>query len=76
MQAREPRFEIGTEYKHYSKRHNNQMQIIDILKTFNSKGELVRINYVVEHEFMGQKVTRNDVTDTEIARSLFKGINQ
>lgn len=61
------RFEIGTVYKSY--RDDRLNIIVDVYKTYNSKGEMVALSYVTEHEFLGQKIKRRDVTDAEIARS-------
>ena len=53
-------------------RHKNPKLcvIIDIYKTYNSKNELVKINYVSEHEFLGQKIRDYNVVDTTIAIGL------
>ncbi len=40
--------------------------VVDRLDTYNSKGELVKTRYVSEHEFLGQKVTDNDVARSTI----------
>lgn len=44
--------------------------VVDIFKTYNSKGELVRVRYVATHDFMGQSVTDYDVPETAIAMGL------
>ncbi len=44
--------------------------MVDILKTYNSKGELVKIRYVSAHEFCGRIVMDYDVCETTIARGL------
>jgi hypothetical protein len=46
--------------------------VTDILKTYNSKGELVKIRYVAEHQFMGQTVTDRDVVETTIAMGAYE----
>lgn len=61
------RFEIGTTYKSY--RDGRYYTIVDVHKTYNSAGKMIALSYVTEHEFLGQKVGRHGVTDTEIARS-------
>jgi hypothetical protein len=63
------RFEIGTQYQTRHK-HPKVCTIIDVLKTYNSKNELVKIRYVSTHEFMGQIITDNDVLDTTIALGI------
>lgn len=47
--------------------HNHT--IVDVLKTYNAKGELVKLEYVTEYPFMGQTVTYNCV-DATIAKCL------
>lgn len=64
---RQPRFQIGQQYKTLGK-FSRLCTIIDILRTFNSSNELVQIRYVATHEFMGQTVTESDVVETTIAR--------
>jgi hypothetical protein len=64
-----PRFAIGTQYVTRHK-HPRHCTVVDILTTYNSKGECVRIRYVATHEFIGQTVTEYDVTDTTIAMGL------
>lgn len=63
---REPRFTIGTKFKTRGKRPR-LCTVTDILKTYNSRGELVKLRYVAEHEFAGQIVTDHDVVETTIA---------
>jgi hypothetical protein len=40
---------------------------VDVLRTTNSKGELVRLRYVATHDLAGQTVTDYDVVATSIA---------
>ena len=35
--------------------------VVDVWKTYNDKGEMVRLRYVSTHEFCGQTVTDYDV---------------
>ena len=62
----EQRFEIGTKYKTRGK-HPKLCTVIDVLRTYNSKGELVKLRYVSVHEFLGQHVMDYDVVDATIA---------
>lgn len=62
-------YPIGTKFKSPGK-HSRICTVVDILKTYNSKGELIQIRYVAEHEFLGQKVTDRDVLAVRIARGL------
>lgn len=64
------RFKIGQTYLHKRPNSEQLRTIVDIHQTFNSKGELVKIRYVTEHSFMGQKLTDYDVLETSIARAL------
>lgn len=63
---RAPRFDIGTKYKTRGKSPRS-CTVVDIYKTYNSKGELVKISYISEHMFLGQIVTDRDVNETTIA---------
>lgn len=65
MNNREPKYTIGQQFKTRGK-HPRLCTVIDILKTYNSKGELVSIRYVSTHDFMGQLVTDRDVPEVTI----------
>ena len=65
----EPRFKIGQEYAPRGK-VKRLCRVVDILRTYNAAGELVRLRYVATHSFMGQTVTDSDVCETTIARAL------
>jgi hypothetical protein len=60
---------IGTKYK---TRHKEPRlcTVTDILKTYNSKGELVQVRYVAVHDVLGQQVVESDVVATTIAMGL------
>ena len=64
------RFGIGTQFKRVGRKHAPLETVTDILTTFNSAGELVKIRYVATHETLGQAVTDSGVVDTTIARGL------
>jgi hypothetical protein len=64
-----PRFAIGQQFKSRGK-HPRLMTVCDILRTYNAAGDLVRIRYVAQHEFMGQTIKDHDVCETTIARSI------
>ena len=64
----EARWPIGTKFKTRGK-HPKDAEVVDILKTYNNSGELVRIRYVAVTYTMGQPVYDYDVPDTTIARS-------
>lgn len=63
------RFAIGTKFKTRGK-HPRLCTVTDILKTYDSRGQLVKIRYVAQHEFGGQIVADHDVVETTIARGL------
>lgn len=63
------RFPIGTRYLTRGK-HPLLCTVVDVLRTYNSGGDLVRLRYVATHQFCGQTVTDSDVCDTTIARGL------
>jgi hypothetical protein len=66
---REPKFKIGQQYKTGGK-HPKICTVIDIYKTYNSNGEMVKLRYVSQHEFCGQMVIDADVPEATIARGL------
>lgn len=47
--------EIGTLWKTRGK-HPRVAEVIDIHTTTNSKGEIVKTEYLCSHEFMGQQI--------------------
>lgn len=63
---REAKYPIGTTFATRGK-HPKLCTVTDILKTYNSRGELVKIRYVATHLFAGQVVTDSDVVETTIA---------
>lgn len=63
-------YAIGTKFKPVGRKPGQVCTVTDILKTRNSKGELVQVRYVATHEFMGQTVTDRDVVETTIARGF------
>ena len=63
-------YEIGTQFKPVGK-HTPICTITDILRTYNSKGELVNTRYEASHEFCGQTVTETNIVAATIARGIF-----
>ena len=59
-------YAIGTTFKTRGK-VPRLCTVTDILKTYNSRGELVQTRYVATHECLGQAVTDRDVVATAIA---------
>jgi hypothetical protein len=68
---KEARYPIGTVFKSRGK-SPKRCTVIDFLKTYDSRGELVQIRYVATHEFMGQIVTDRDVCEASIAMGIQK----
>jgi len=66
---REAKFTIGTQFKTRGKAPR-LCTVVDVLKTFNSAGELVSIRYVATHECLGQAVKDTDVVETTVAMGL------
>ena len=65
------KIEIGMEFtRRTGKRVGPVETVTDVLKTYNSKGELVQTRYVATHDFCGQTVTDRDLLATTIARAL------
>jgi hypothetical protein len=66
------RFEIGQQFK-TSGKHPRLCVVIDVLKTYNSAGELVELAYLAEHSLLGQVMSER-VHDTTIARGMIPGV--
>ncbi len=64
-------YAIGTQYLEHGK-HPNLCTVVDVWKTYNSAGELVRTRYVTEHLFCGQVVRNHDVVAVTIARGIMR----
>ena len=65
--------QIGTKFTMRNKR-KDQCTVIDILKTYNSKKELVKTMYLCEHDFLGQKVKHQE-NDTTIQLAVFQNVD-
>lgn len=59
-------FPVGTKY---TDRKGRNCEVIDIHKTYNLAGELVKIRHVVSYTFLGQIVIDSDVVHATIARA-------
>lgn len=62
---RTPRFAIGAQYMTRGKAPR-LCTVIDIHRTYNSSGEMVKLRYVSTHAFCGQTLTDYDVVETTI----------
>ena len=49
-------YPIGTKFISQGKRKDIET-VTDIFKTYNSKNELVKIEYIVEHDFLNQTIS-------------------
>jgi len=65
---------IGTEFTTRGK-HPRICQVVDIHKTYNYLGDLVKTRYVAVHDFMGQAVIERDIPATTIKRGMINGTN-
>ena len=64
-------YPIGTKYMRRGK-CPKECTVVDVHKTYNAAGELVRTRYVAEHKFCDQTVTDYDVVAATIARGLIE----
>jgi hypothetical protein len=62
-------YEIGTKF-YRAGRVQREATVVDVWRTYNAAGDLVRVRYVTEHMFAGQLVTDHDVVAATIARGL------
>lgn len=67
--ATEPRFPIGTMYQ-TSGKAPRLCSVVDIHRTYDNAGNLVRLDYVTTHIFAGQFIREIGVGETTIARGL------
>lgn len=65
----EQRFPIGTKFTP-KRKHAAECTVVDVYRTYNSAGELVKLRYVTQHQFLGQTLTNYDVVDATIAIAL------
>lgn len=59
---------IGTKY--ICRNKQKICEVVDIHKTYNHAGDLVRTRYVVSHWFTGQFVINRDVVKVTIQKAL------
>jgi len=64
-------FPIGTQFYGGNKR-KDVCTVTDILKTYNSAGELVSVRYMAIHQFCGQTIVDRDVVAVTIARGFIQ----
>ena len=63
-------YPIGTKFRPVGRKHGKVCTVTDILKTYNSKNQLVKVRYVATYEFAGQTVTNYDVVHATIFRGI------
>lgn len=66
MDERQAAFKVGQVFKTRGK-FPRLCTVVDVWKTYNADGGLVKLRYVAEHIFRGQIVTAHDVVETTIA---------
>lgn len=64
---------VGTTF-HTAGKHPQVATVVDKLKTYNLKGELVKTSYVSTHEFCGQLMRTSDVCLVSIQRRIIKAV--
>lgn len=62
-------YPIGSKYKSRGK-NPKEYVVEDVLKTYNSKGELIKTVYIAYCIFAGQKVYNYEVSTSTISRGL------
>jgi hypothetical protein len=67
----EPKFSIGQQYRTRGK-SPKLCTVVDILRTVNSRGEVVKLRYVAMHDSCGQLITDYDVREITIAMGITK----
>ncbi len=70
---REPQFPIGTKFTPRGK-NRSECEVVDILRTYNAKGEQVKLRYVCRYPFLGQDVYNYDIVETTIKMALMNEI--
>lgn len=65
----DPTFPIGTRYVTRG-RAPRECEVVDVLKTYNSAGDLVKVRYVSRHMLMGREIIDHDVPGTTIKMGI------
>ena len=63
-------YPVGTKFMSIGK-YPKECTVIDVLKTYNSKNELVDVSYNATHNFLGQEITHKYLPEASIARGDF-----
>jgi hypothetical protein len=64
-------YPIGTKFMSIGK-YPKECTVIDVLKTYNSKNELIEVSYNAVHNFLGQEVIQKYLPEASIARGIFE----
>lgn len=68
-------YPIGTKFsRRVSAKRTDVCTVTDILRTYNSANELVKVRYIAVHNFFGQMVADYDVCAVTIARNLISEV--
>lgn len=59
-------FPVGTKFRSRGK-HPREYTVIDIWRTYNAAGEMVRLRYVATYQMLGQTITDHDVVGATIS---------
>ena len=62
-------YTIGTTYMSLGK-NPHLCTIVDIHTTTNAAGEVFKVRYVANHDFLGQQIADYDVNDVTVARGI------
>jgi len=65
---------VGQKFKTRGK-FPRECEVIDILKTYNLSGDLVKTEYLCQHEFMGQMLKHTECAVTIQRGAIMEGIN-
>lgn len=56
MPAAPKSYSVGTRFKTRDRKNNHIYTIVDVYTTTNLADEVVKVEYVTAHDFMGQKI--------------------
>jgi hypothetical protein len=65
----QPKYAVGTKYMSRGK-CPKLCTVTDILRTYNSANELVRVRYVATHDMLGNTITDHDVAECAVSMGL------
>ena len=68
----EPDIEIGTKFRKRGRRNDEIWTVVDVWKTYDSAGRLVKVRYVASRRLMSQGIVDHDVVKTTILMGLVK----